>query len=115
MAALAFCLLGPASAQGFPDGATTPSAEDLKKRLAGNAFSVKLADGTSWRMEFRANGYFFIDTNTGFRGDGQWTAEEGRLCSQLRGRDNACNDVRVHQDILHLKRTSGEFIQYMPR
>jgi hypothetical protein len=103
------------SAQGFPDGASTPNAEELKKRLGGNVFSVKLADGTSWRLEFRANGQFFVDTSTGFRSDGQWAAEEGRLCSQLRGRDRICTDARVHNEILHFKRDTGEFIQYVPR
>ena len=112
---LGFCAVVGTNAQGFPDGASTPNAEELKKRLGGNVFSVKLADGTSWRLEFKSNGYFFVDTSTGFRGDGQWTADEGKLCSQLRGRDRTCNDARIHKDVLHLKRDSGEFIQYVPR
>ena len=115
VAILGLCALGVANAQGFPDGASTPSAEALKKRLGGNVFTVKLADGTSWRLEFKSNGYFFVDTSTGFRGSGEWTTEDGRLCSQLRGRDRSCNEARVHQDTLHFKRDSGEFIQYTPR
>lgn len=102
-------------AQGFPEGATVPSADELKKRLGGSVFSVKLADGTTWRLEFKSNGYFFVDTSAGVKGSGEWAAEDGRLCSQMRGRERRCNDVRVHQDILHLHRDTGEFIQYLPR
>ena len=112
---LGLCAAAGTSAQGFPDGASTPNAEELHKRLGGNVFTVKLTDGTSWRLEFKSNGYFFVDTSSGFRGDGQWSAEEGKLCSHLRGRDRTCNDARVHNGVLHLKRDSGEFIQYLPR
>ena len=114
-AVVGLCALGVANAQGFPDGSSTPSAAELKTRLGGKVFTVKLADGTSWRLQYNSNGYMFVDTSTGFRGNGEWAAEDGKLCSHLRGRDRTCNDVRVHQDIVHLKRDSGEFIQYLPR
>ena len=77
--------VGVVNAQGFPDGASTPNAEELTRRLGGNVFTVKLADGSSWRLEFKSSGYFFVDTSTGFRGNGEWAAEDGRICSQLRG------------------------------
>ncbi len=115
MVVVSLCAFGSAWAQGFPEGATTPSADELKQRLGSNVFSVKLADGTSWRLEFKSTGYFWVDTSSGFKGTGEWTAEDGKLCSQLRGRDRACNDVRIHQNLLTLKRDSGEIIQYVPR
>ena len=78
----------------------------------GKVFDVSLADGSSWRLEYKSNGYFFVNTSTGFNGSGQWQAEDGRLCGQLRGGDRSCNEVRFSQDRMHLKRNSGEVIQY---
>lgn len=80
--------------------------------LDDKVFNIKLADGNSWRLEYRANGYFYVNTSTGFNGSGQWQAEDGRLCGQLKGRDRGCNDVRFDQGLLHLKRDSGEIIRY---
>ena len=100
-----------AAAQAFPEGVTTPGAAELRKHLEGKVFGVSLADGSSWRLEYKSNGYFFVNTSTGFNGSGQWEAEDGRLCGQLRGADRSCNDVRFLQDLMHLKRNSGEIIQ----
>lgn len=75
-------------------------------------FNIKLAAGNSWRLEYKANGFFYVNTSTGFNSSGPWEAEDGRLCGQLRGRDRACNGVRLDQGPLHLKRDSGEIIRY---
>jgi hypothetical protein len=104
-----------AQAQAFPEGAASPTADEIKARLSGTVFSVALADGNSWRLQYAGNGYFYVDTNKGFRATGEWQAEDGRLCGQLRGRDRTCNDVRVHQGVLHYKRDSGEIVQFIPR
>ena len=111
---LAFASL-PAHSQEFPQGSSTPTASDVTKHLGDKVFSVKLADGSSWRLEFKAAGHFFVNTSGGFNGSGQWQAEDGRLCSQLKGGDRNCVDVRFHQDVFHLKRTSGEIVQYLPK
>ena len=47
-----------AHSQQFPEGASTPTAPDVKKYLDDKVFSVKLADGNSWRLEYKSNGYF---------------------------------------------------------
>ena len=104
-----------AQAQQFAEGASTPNEAAVKKHLDDKVFSVKLADGTSWRLEYKASGYYFVNTSTGFSSSGQWKAEDGRLCGQLKGRDRSCNDVRFHQDQLHLKRDSGEIIQLIAK
>ena len=113
-AGLAFAPLA-AHSQQFPEGASTPNEADVKKYLDDKVFNVKLADGNSWRLEYKSNGYFFVNTSTGFSSSGQWKAEDGRLCGQLKGRDRSCNDVRFHQDLLHLKRDSGEIIQLVSK
>jgi hypothetical protein len=62
-----------------------------------------------------SNGYMFVDTSKGFKGNGEWRTEDGKLCSQLRGREAGCNDVRFNQGVLYMKRDSGELIQLVPR
>lgn len=104
-----------AHSQDFPQGASTPNAADVNKHLTDKVFNVKLADGSSWRLEFKAGGYFFVNTSGGFSGSGQWQAEDGRLCSQLKGGDRSCVDVRFHQEVFYTKRVTGEVIQYIPR
>ena len=42
----------------FPEEAITPTASELKERLAGKVFKVKTVDGSSWRLEYKASGYF---------------------------------------------------------
>jgi hypothetical protein len=111
----ALALAAATQAQAFPDGATAPSATELRQRLEGRVFDVQLADGTSWRLQYQSSGYFYIDTSRGFRGDGSWKVEDGRVCSQLRGRDGSCNEMRVHQDRLHMRRDSGEIVRLEPR
>lgn len=98
----------------FPDGATAPAAEAVRQHLAGRVFQVALADGTRWRLQYMGNGYMFVDTSTGFKGNGEWRTEEGKVCSQLRGRPGGCNEVRMHEGVLHLKRDSGEIIRLLP-
>lgn len=107
----------PAPQPAFPPDASTPSATELRERLAGKVFGVKNADGSTFRIDFRSNGHFFFDTSAGFRGAGEWRSEDGRMCSKLQGRDRdfICNDARVVADVVHVRRTSGEIIRYEPR
>ena len=108
---LASCSLAARSQQ-FPEGSSVPTAAQVQNYLDGKVFSVKLSDGNVWRLDYKSNGFFFVNTSSGFNGSGQWQAEDGKLCAQLKGRDRSCNDVRLHQDLMHLKRDNGEIIQY---
>ncbi|MCC9595782.1 MULTISPECIES: hypothetical protein [unclassified Rubrivivax] len=113
---LAGALLAAASAvSAFPEHASAPDAAALSRHLEGRVFQVALADGTSWRLEYKANGYFFIDTSRGFRSSGTWRAEDGKLCGGLQGRAPACNEVRMVGDALYMQRDGGEIVQYVPR
>lgn len=117
MVSIALGLLAatPVFAQDFPAGATLPSAAEIQKLLTASTLSAKLADGTVWRLEYKSNGYFFLNTNKGFNAKGDWKAEDGRLCGQLQGRPPACNDVRLHLGLLHYKRDTGEIVQFVPK
>ena len=102
-------------AEDFHPESTSPTAAEIQKLLTASTLSAKLADGTSWRLEYKSNGYFFINTNKGFNGKGEWKAEDGRLCGQLQGRPAACNDIRLHLGTLHYKRDTGEILQFVPQ
>lgn len=114
-AAALVALHGAALAQEFPQGGESMSNADIRKYVEDKVHDVKLADGTSWRLEYKSNGYFFINTSRGFNGDGQWQVEDGKLCGQLRGRERTCNEVRLLKGVMHYKRDNGEIVQFVPR
>jgi hypothetical protein len=99
-------------AQTFGEGMTTPSAQELKTLLAGNDFIVDRPDGNHWRLQFKSNGYFFINTNSGYADSGEWKVEDGKICSQPKKGAPACNEIRMDKGALTLKRTNGEIIVY---
>lgn len=96
----------------FPDGSKELTASELQQRLADKVFSVALKDGTKWRLEFRG-GYVFVDTSKGYRTSGKWFTEAGSLCTELQGRGRTCNEARLLDNVLHLKRDTGEIVQYL--
>ena len=98
----------------FPNGSTAPTAAEIGAKLEGNVFTVNLRDGSVWRLEFRGR-FIYVDTKAGQRTHGTWRPEDGRLCVQLQGRDEACSDARLHNSLLHLLRPDGEVIQYVPK
>jgi hypothetical protein len=99
-------------AQTFGEGMATPSADELKTLLAGNTFTVDRPDGNHWRLEFKSNGYFFVNTNSGYADSGEWKTEDGKICSQPKKGTAACNEVRMDKGALTLKRTNGEIVIY---
>jgi hypothetical protein len=111
-AALAASALFNAQAQTFGEGMSTPSTEELTTILAGNTFTVDRVDGNHWRIEFKGNGYYFVNTNSGFSDSGEWKADSGKLCAQPKKGTAGCSDVRLHNGVLTLKRTNGEIVIY---
>ena len=95
----------------FPADASTPSATALQEALAGKVFAVKLADGTSWRLEYKSSGYFWINTSRSFNDSGKWTVQDGKVCSELQKVAASCSEVRLHGKAMLLKRPSGEIIE----
>jgi len=114
--ALALAVTGlPLRAQTFDEAAAAPAANEIKTILAGNVFNVNIADGTSWRLQFNKNGYYYINTSTGYPDDGKWRTEDGKLCVEPRRTAAACNEARVSQGLLVIKRLSGEIVVYRPK
>jgi hypothetical protein len=57
LALLALLSFTPVSATStFPDGSVPITKDDLQQRLAGKAFTVRLADGTHWDIAFTSMG-----------------------------------------------------------
>lgn len=104
-----------ASAQEFPEGAATPAGAALQQHLSGQVFDVKLANGREWRVEYRGNGYFFLDVIKGPQRNGKWRVEDGKLCHEFRLVRETCNDVRMKDAALHLKRDNSEIVKFVKR
>lgn len=107
--------LGHAVPVDFPEGAAELTAEALRERISGKVFDVELANGNSWRLEYRSNGYYFVNVSTGFNGSGTWKIDGNRLCNESRQTEPSCNDVRLAGDRIYIKRSSGEVIALQPR
>jgi len=103
-----------ASAEEFPEGANTPNASELEALIKDKVFTSKQADGSSWRLDYRSNGYFYVNTSGGFKASGKWAVEDGKLCMNLKTDPTVCNDMRLQGTKLLLKRTNGSVISLEP-
>lgn len=91
----------------FPTGADPIVAEKLRQFVSGKVWVGKTVDGSRWRLEYRDNGYVFIDVSTGFRDNGTWRTEDSRLCAELQRVTAGCSEVRVVGERLYMKRVSN--------
>lgn len=95
----------------FPVDAIALPAVSLSERISGKVFTVKPADGTSWRLEYKANGYAFIDTSSGFRDSGKWRVDGTRLCADWQRAPSGCSEARLKDETVYIKRVSnGEVV-----
>jgi hypothetical protein len=100
----------------FPAGATPIGAEPLKARLTDRVFGAKMTDGRAWRFEWKSNGYFFINIDSGYSDSGKWRTEDGKVCAEMQKTGASCSDMRVVGDVLYMKRASnGEVVALQPR
>jgi hypothetical protein len=88
----------------FPTEAVVPTAEEMQAHLTNKVFRVTRADGNHWRLQFKDNGYYFVNTVQGFADDGRWRVEGSRLCAEPRKGAAGCSEVRMVGGQLHLKR-----------
>lgn len=103
----------PVAAADFPAGAQVPSAAQLAERLNGNVFTARVADGMTWRMDYKSSsGYVFFDVSNGARDTAKWRTEDGKACYEFRGRfPSGCTDFRLAGDKLYFQRRStGEVL-----
>jgi len=98
----------------FPADAQPLSASDLARKVSGKSCNVELHDGMRWRLDYKTSGYLFVNVSNGAAASGPWRAEDGRLCTHMRGGPASCNEVR-EQGQLYLKRDNGEVIALNPQ
>lgn len=100
----------------FAAGAVPISGDVLRQAFSDRKYMVSLADGSSWKLEYKANGYFFVNTSTGFNGSGTWKLDAGKLCTSGKDIPSSCGFVQQRGDSLFMKRSSnGEIIEFRPR
>jgi hypothetical protein len=110
----AFACIPALCEQAFPDGATAPSAQEVQALLADKTFRTTVANGSVWRMQYKANGYIFFNAAAGYSDSGKWRTEDGRLCTEMQRTPASCSDVRVSGGTLYMKRPNGEIIKFEP-
>lgn len=112
-AAMAFAINATAQTPAFPDGAEPLTQAALREALAGKVFSITPAKGPTWRWEFKANGYFFLNVGS-FSDSGKWSTKESSVCQDT-GKNTGCNEMRQKDGMLHLKRDNGEIVTLKPQ
>ena len=96
----------------YPEEAQPLTASQLDERLRGHVFTATLADGTGWRIDYKASGYAFANISNGASDSGKWRTEDSKMCIDYRGRFPAgCSEIRASAQALYLKRDStGEIV-----
>lgn len=110
LSALATRALAEPAPTTFPAEAVAIAPAALQETLAGKVYAVKLADGGSWRWQFKADGYFFFNSGS-FSDSGKWSTKGTTLCSEGRKITASCNEIRQLGADLFLKRDNGEVIR----
>ena len=98
-----------AATKEFPADAQSLPVDELKQALSGKVFMLSWVGASTWRMDFKDDGYIFFNAGTA-NGSGTWRAESGKVCTEMRAFGNNCNEIRKSGDLLYYKRLSGEVI-----
>lgn len=112
-AVFAFSLNSNGQSADFPQGAEPISADALRDALSGKVFSVAPVKGPTWRWQFDGNGYFFLNIGS-FQNSGKWSTRESSVCQDT-GKSTGCNEMRMKDSVLYLKRDSGEVVSFQPQ
>ena len=105
----------PAEVPDFPSGAAPLESAMLQQRLSGKVFRVAPRAAPAWRLQFNDNGYWYINTESGYSDSGKWRVEGSTLCTEPRKTKASCNDIRLFDDALYLRRDSGEVVKFEHR
>jgi hypothetical protein len=101
----------------FPAGAQAIESEALRKRLAGNSFNVKPADGGEFRIQYQdTHAYLNLYTSRGTVNDtGTWRVQGSAVCIEWQRVKSGCSEFRLVGDVLYTKRASnGEVVAMQP-
>ena len=95
----------------FPDGATVMSADALKAAVADKVFLARPAKGDPWRMQYNANGFFYVNVGN-FSDNGKWSVKDSTVCTEGRVVKYFCNEFQIKDGTLYMKRESGEVLKF---
>ncbi len=97
----------------FLADSTIPTDDALRAHLSGKNFNAKPAAGAAWRMQYKADGYAFINISNGYSDSGKWRVEKGQLCTDFKKTTPSCSDTRLKNEVLYVKRVSnGEILAF---
>lgn len=95
----------------YPEGAVALTGDVIREQLAGKTYTLKPSDGSTWRLEFKADGYAFLDTSRGYRDSGKWRIDVNNWCIELQKAGLACSELRRKGDVFYYRRISnGEIV-----
>ena len=95
----------------FPDGAVPMAPEDLSARIGGKVHRIKFFDGSAARVDYKANGYAYLDMSSGYRDSGKWRVDGTKFCVEWQKASSGCSEARLKGDTVFVKRVSnGEII-----
>jgi hypothetical protein len=99
----------------FPANTVVLAADVLQQRMAGKVYKAKLTDGATWRLEYKNNGYIFLNTGSGFSDSGKWSVKGEQLCSEWTRAPSGCSETRANNEAVYIKRSStGEVVALRP-
>ncbi|QNP59530.1 hypothetical protein [Paenacidovorax monticola] len=116
--AMALALLGASAAATaqtttYPEGAELLTQEALREALAGKVFSTAPARGPQWQWQFKPDGRFFLSVGS-YSDSGKWSTKESSLCLDS-AKNVGCNEMRQKDNVLYLKRNSGEVVSFQQK
>jgi hypothetical protein len=93
----------------FPADAQPLTPEALRAAVAGRVFTAKPVQGGSMRVEYKANGWIWVETSTGFRDTGTWRVEGSAICAdwQRNRSGSGCSEARLKGEQLYVRRMSN--------
>jgi hypothetical protein len=99
----------------FPADSAVLPADALQQRMAGKVYKARLTDGATWRLEYKANGYVFLNTGTGFSDTGKWSVKGEQLCTDWNRAPSGCLETRASNEAVYIKRSNtGEVVALRP-
>ena len=99
----------------FPADSAVLPADALQQRIAGKVYKARLTDGATWRVEYKANGYVFLNTGTGFSDTGKWSIKGEQLCTEWNRATSGCLETRASSEAIYIRRTNtGEVVALRP-
>jgi hypothetical protein len=101
----------------FPADAKPIAGDALKALFSDRVFKVAHASGSTWRLQYKSDGYYFVNiAPSGFSDSGKWRIEESKICTEPQKSAASCNEVRTLGETLIVKRAvNGEVIRLDPQ